>query len=346
MLEPCLSHRSWNRRRSLLGTLLILAMFAQPATAAAPLQLTDQAGRTFTLDSPARQVALVSINQEETLLALQAWNYVVSVPATSYNNPLLKYLNFPILPSTAFTESAGVSLEGLAGLHPDLIITWMGNRQIIQRLEEIGWPTLSVHPKTFSDLRTMVELVGNAVGKQERAAVLNRSFTEIETRLATELRTQVAPRQRVLWLGGKPGLVYGRKWIFHDIIRIAQAEDVAGELDFVPYVAEVSPEQILAWKPDVIAIIGEAPYGPEYFYRDTRLATVPAIRDHRIYRAPPGRKSQSPTAALLAILTAHWCYPDRLDANVTLSLLDQYHEFYYGLPFTTVHPEYPSQMIY
>lgn len=329
------------RTRALPGVLLSMAMVCQSAAAGA-LALTDQAGRSVTLPAPAQRVAAVSINQEETLLALQAWERVVSLPATSFGNPLIRYLELPAKPVTAFTEAAGVSLEGLAGLNPDLVVTWTGNRLIIPRLEEIGWPTLAVHPRTLGDLRRMLALLGAALGRDARASELNDAILELERRLAERLGPHDGPRARVLWLGAQPNIVYGRKWIFHDVIRSAGAEDVTRGLEFLPFTVEISPEQILVWRPDVIVIVGAAPYGPEVFYEDARLAGVPAVRDRRIYKPPAGRANHGPFATLLAIMTAHWCYPEHLGAGETLALLDEYHRLYYGVPFTAVHPGFIS----
>lgn len=328
-------------RRSpvLLGLLLSMAMISHSA-AAGSVVLTDQAGRHVILPAPAARVAAVSINQEETLLALDAWDQVVSLPATSFGNPLIRHLELPSRPATAFTDAAGVSLEGLAGLNPDLVVTWTGNRQIIPRLEEIGWPVLAVHPRTFDDLRRMLSLLGAAVGRDARAAELNDAILGLERRLEEYLESYEGPRARVLWLGVQPNIVYGHKWIFHDVIRRAGADDVTSGMEFLPFTVEISPEQILAWRPDVIVIVGAAPYGSEVFYEDTRLAGVPAVRDHRIYKPPPGRANQGPFATLLAIMTAHWCYPEHLNASEALALLDEYHRLYYGVPFSAVHPDF------
>lgn len=333
------------RRHSWLMIGLIWLPLAAADTGVTQLSLIDQDARRVMFPAPVKRLAVVSINQEETLLALQAWDQVVALPQTSFDNPLVRYLQPPPKPVTTFAEAPSVSLESLAEVNPELVLTWVGNRQLIRRLDSVGWPALSVHPKTFGALNEMVDLLGRALGRTQRAARLRADFDELQQRLQKQVSDLRDAPQRVLWLGTKPTVVYGSKWIFHDIIRAAGGHDVAGELRFHPYTAEVSLEQIIAWRPDVIVIVGAAPYTPRDLLDDPRWAAVPAVRAGRVYQPPARRANLSPYATLMAVMTAHWCYPTRLPAVETLALLDEFHRRYYGVTFQAVHPGFAAQLI-
>ena len=333
-------------RRIQLIIVFITALFLFVSVYAAQAQATilrDQLGRHVKVPDSASRAAVVNINLEETILALGAWEQMISLPQSSLENPLVKTLGLHSKMHTSFSDSGNLNMESLLKANPDLVLTWVGNDQLIKQLEELGFPTIAVHLRNFKGLFSMIDILGKAFGREERGKRLADDIHKLLFIISK--KTKGIREARVLWLGGTPNLVYGPKWVFHDIIERAGAKDVTGDMVFKPWVAELSTEQIVKLNPDVIIIGGWAPYGKKDLLKDPRLAQLSAVRTDKIFKTPAGRANQSPYAVLMTVMVAHWCYPEQFSAKETVRLLDIYHRKFYGVDFSGVHPEFVKELL-
>lgn len=305
--------------------------------------LVDHLGRNVEVPHNVSRVAIVNINLEETIIALGAWDKIVSLPMTSFKNPLVKKLRLSSKEYTSFSNAGNLNMESLLSANPDLIITWVGNDQLIKQLEKLGFSTIAVHLRNFNDLFSMIEILGKAFGKEKRSKQLINDIRALFL-IISKKTTGIRPA-KVLWLGGTPNLVYGNKWIFSDIIRNAKAKDVTETISFKPWVAELSNEQFVKLNPDVIIIGGWAPYGIKEILNDPKLASLSAVKKGRIFKTPKGRANLSPYSALMTLMVARWCYPEVFSAEETLHLLDTFHKKLYGVGFSEIHLEFVKEFL-
>lgn len=294
------------------------------------------------IDSPIR-AAVVNISLEEVILALNAWDQIVSLPRKSMDNHLVKIIKPPQKAYTSFSETGEINFESLFSSHPNVILTWAGNTQTIKRLRELGLRTLTMHAYDFKDIYTILQMVGDALQKKTRSEIIRKDMQELLQYI--ESKTSGQRNIKVIWLGGTRTTIYGKKWIFHDIIEKAGAIDVTSNLSFEPLTAELSVEQIINLNPDVIIIGGWAPYSPKDILEDPQWAPVAAVRNSKVYKTPDKRANFSPYAALMAVMVAHWCYPEKITAKETLQLLDTYHTAFYGVSFSEVHPDFVTELM-
>ncbi len=291
---------------------------------------------------PAHRATLISVSLEESIIALGAWDSIISLPHTSLDNVLVQRLKLPEKEHTTFSNAGNFNFESLFRMNPDLVLTWAGNDQLIARLESLQIPTVTVHPRNLTDIVSMLDRLGKALGREQRARQLAESIDTISRDLSG---LSFEKPTRVLWLGGTRTLVYGKKWLFHDLIEKAGGVDVTADLAFDPWVAELSVEQIVAMDPEVIVIGGWAPYGPETLWNDPRWASIQAVKNRRIFKTPAGRANFSPYAALMALMTAHWCHPEHFPTISLRKALDIYHREFYGIDFTELHPDFSSKYL-
>ena len=284
------------------------------------------------------RAAVVAVSLEEVILALNAWDHIVSLPLTSIDNRLVQAMKPSRKAYTSFSDTGELNFESLLSSHPNVVFTWIGNTQIIARLAELGFKTVTVHAWNFDDIDRIVREVGDVLGSHERSELIRKQMQKLLNHIKHATKGQEPVK--VLWLGGTRTLVYGKKWIFHDIIDKAGGVDVTSDLSFEPWVAELSVEKIIRMNPDVIIIGGWSPYSKEDILRDPQWAPVAAVRNARVYKTPDKRANFSPYAALMAVMVAHWCYPDKITAEEALQLLDTYHKVFYGITFKSVHPEF------
>jgi len=337
-----------SRRVKIKGIFLLIAAIAVLVIAGAIALKRNgshngESGRAQILpDTPVR-AAVATVSLEEVILALKGWDQVVSLPRTSIDNRLVRKMNPPPKAYTSFSDTGEINFESLFSSHPTVILTWAGNTQMIERLRQLGFKTVTVHARNFNDIDTIVQQVGDALQRTDDSERIRKAMQQLLHRIQSDTARQ--KNVKVLWLGGTRTLVYGKKWIFHDIIEKAGGVDVTSDLSFEPWVAELSVEQIIRMNPDVIIIGGWAPYSPEDILRDLQWAPVAAVQNARVYKTPDKRANFSPYAALMAVMVAHWCYPDRITAEEALQLLDTYHKVFYGPDFSSVHPEFVEEYL-
>ena len=282
------------------------------------LTITDQRGETITLDGPADTVAftvmpapsifaavdrsydrIVGIN-ESTLKANQGGMFATMFPASAES---------PTVAGNDFVPN----VETLLDLDPDVVVQWGDNGpEVIEPIENAGFPVVGLEYGTQEDLETWITLFAQIAGKPDRGEELV-AWQQAEI---AEMRDKVAqrsePRPRAMMLS-RTGDAYGTTTgSGYDGF---QFDLVGAELvsqDFVSDSGQVSPEQILAWDPEVIFLSGFDEMTPEEVYSDPRLATVTAVAEKRVYKTPlGGYRWQVPSAEspLMWAWMHHVLYP-------------------------------------
>nr|MDQ2933789.1 helical backbone metal receptor [Chloroflexota bacterium] len=160
--------------RILLTLLLALAACAAPASAPtgslrpAPLTLTDDAGRAVEIPAQTARIVSLAPSNTEIVCALHACDRVVGV--TDFDD-------YP--PEVADRQkvviSAQVDVEKVVAANPDLILA-AGNEltptTVIQRLIGLGYPVLTLYPKSLDEVYGDIDLIGRAIHETDAAAAL------------------------------------------------------------------------------------------------------------------------------------------------------------------------------
>jgi iron complex transport system substrate-binding protein len=154
-----------------------------------------------------------------------------------------------------------VNLENVARLMPDVVLdvgdtsaTYVSLADRVQ--EQTHIPTVLLVGR-LADTADTLRRVGSVIGAAERAETLARYaegvLTEVQSQVA---KIPPANRPSVYVARGPRGLetaVAGS--IGSEVVDLVGARNVAGKETAPRTIAEVSPEQILTWQPDVILTI-------------------------------------------------------------------------------------------
>ena len=177
--------------------------------------------------------------------------------------------------------------ERILALRPDLVIVYDGQQELAGRLERAGIRMYHYRHRDLPDVMRTIRSVGEAVGHGDDA---ERLASRIEVKL-DEIRRRVAGRPRpstLLVLGREPNTlrnIYasGGYGFLHDMLVAAGARDALDDIKRES--VQLSAEIILARAPDAIVELhyGANPSGVDDVTAWRRLASVPAVRDGRIY---------------------------------------------------------------
>ena len=112
-----------------------------------PMTLTDQAGRTVTLQKEPERIVSGYYVSTSMLIALGQKDKLVGIEAKADMRDIYR-LSAPELISLPSVGSAKeLDLEGCAALEPDLVILPLKLKSAAGALEELGIPVLTVYPE-------------------------------------------------------------------------------------------------------------------------------------------------------------------------------------------------------
>lgn len=212
---------------------------AKPAGVSFPVTVTDDAGRSVTVDAaPERIVSLAPANTE-ILYSLGLLGKVVGV--TTYDD-------YP--PEVSSIEKVGdfvtPNLEAITAAQPDIIFVTTGvQADVIAKLEKTGAAVIAVDPQTLEALYTSIGMVGKATGTTAKA-------DEVVAGMKDELASiqdliDAAPVRCFIEIAQEPLFTAGAGTLLNDLIDQAGGENVVTESGYVAY----SVEQLLTDDPEV-----------------------------------------------------------------------------------------------
>jgi iron complex transport system substrate-binding protein len=276
---------------------LLLALCALALLAPAPTRartVTDSAGRTVTLPDKITRVmaagppasAVVYCLRPEAMVGWQR----------SPRKEELPYL----LPSTHALPELGrltgrgdtANVEIVLKANPDVIVDFGSLRPTFVSLadatqQRTGIPYVLVDGR-FDATPSSLRLLGSILGVPERGDAL-ASYTEELFQRIDKLVAAIPEQQRpsVYLARGPRGLETGlRGSINAEIIERAGGRNVAVSDDRRQGIANVSPEQILLWAPEVIVTWDRNFFDAVTRALDATWSSVPAVRNKRVYLAP------------------------------------------------------------
>jgi iron complex transport system substrate-binding protein len=229
---------------------------------------------------PQRIVSIVPATTE-MLFAIGAGSRVVAIGS---------YDRFP--PEVGKLPRVGALLdpdvERIIALHPDLVVLYGTQTELRTQLERASIPFFAYTHRGLPDITETIRALGARVGAEPGA-----------TALATRIETQLAEIRRRVAKGGRPRtlLVFGRDrgtltnidasggyGFLHDMLEAAGGADVLADIHQQSVM--MTTEMVLARAPDAIIELRYArddatPDGEMATW--SRLASVPAVRNHRVY---------------------------------------------------------------
>lgn len=260
------------------------AVFFITSSVAAGISLKDDLGRTVRLERPAQRIVTLAPFLTELVFSAGAGSRVVGVSAFSDYPPRAR-----ALPQVA--TAAGLSLEAIAALRPDLVLAWKDSvrPEEAERIARLGPAVFVAQGRTLSDVPRLLGAIGSLTGEDTRAMAreYDAKLERVRRRYAAR-----APLRVFLEIWDRPLTTISGRHFMNEALAVCHAANVFADL---PGVApEVSWEELYARDPDVIVGIGSAPTAASFRANWRSHATLSAVRGGRLVFVPPDRL-QRPT---------------------------------------------------
>lgn len=251
---------------------LVVASWTSVARAvAAPIEVTDVAGRTVRLDAPPRRIVLGFYFEDFIAVGgSDALDRVVGLSRASWADwrPDNWKAYLAVRPSLADVPDVGevevntFSIEKVIALKPDLVI--LGDWQVqgiganFKRLVDAGLPVIVIdyHAQTLERHLRSTRILGQVLGAEPRAEAIAREYETAIDQVRSRIQAAGRPRPSVyIELGnkgpGEQGVSYGNV-MWGKLAEFAGGTNVTR--DVVATWAPVSPEFVLTSRPDVIVL--------------------------------------------------------------------------------------------
>ncbi|RPD99805.1 ABC transporter substrate-binding protein [Candidatus Pantoea deserta] len=267
---------------SLWLALSIAGMAASAAT------LTDDSGQRVALPHPARRIADAWYAHHSLLMTLGAGDLIVA----TVNHPQSQPWMFTVQPSlNQALQARGktFSSEALVARQVDAVFVPAQDPDAMS-YRQAGLPTLSMQ---FDDVESMkrsllttAAVVGTAEARRRALAYNHYLDAQIATIGAKTALLTDSERPRVLHIQSlHPLKIDGSQTLIDSWIRLAGGRNAAAQV--TGNMKEVSPEQVIAWDPDVI-IIGAGAGRLEDSSYAALFSVTKAVKQHRVWQNPSG----------------------------------------------------------
>lgn len=300
-----------------------------------PVTVTDQAGRSVTIESQPEKLISGYYISTSALIALGLSDKLVGVEAKASTRPIYSLSAPHILNLPSVGTAKAFDLEGALALSPDLVILPLKLKDTASTLEEMGIDVLLVNPENQALSEEMIALIGKAANKNAEADALLATTSQLRTMLEESLKDSSSPS---VYLAGNSSFLStaGSAMYQSSMIELAGGNNVASSITDT-YWAEISYEQLLAWDPEYIILASDADYSVEDVLNDPNLVNSTAVKNGNVHQLPGKAESwDSPVPG--GILGSVWLsgvlHPDVCSEENNNAWIDLFYETFYSFTYS------------
>ncbi|NNE36344.1 MAG: ABC transporter substrate-binding protein [Rhodothermales bacterium] len=265
---------------ALTGLMIVNAGCNKNSTARKTVDLTDDLGRTVSINAPVQRIVTMAPNLTEITFAAGAGDKLVGV-TTADDYP-------PEVDSIPRFSAVGVDFEALVTMKPDLVLATdqVNSPKDADMFASLDIPVLYLSFAGMDDIFDAIKTVGEVAGTGSRAADHAGTLREAVVDLGRQT-SALTPRPRVLFLISSDRLFgFGKDSYVHEIIRTAGGESISAEMDVTAPV--FSEEYVIEQAPDVIiGAFQDGTDADDLLKKYPAWSTVPAIQSGRVYSIDP-----------------------------------------------------------
>ena len=293
--------------------------------------LTDQAGREVVLEGPAQSIVSCYYISTYAAIALGAEDRVVGLEKKADTRPIYQMAAPELLEKPQVGTMKELDVEATAALEPELVIMPQALVDYADTLAQLGIPVLVVNPESHEALVEMLQLMGTALGLEDRAEALTSYYQEQLDRMAELTQDTEAP---VVYMGSNSTFLATAPASMYQSTLIRQAGGVnAGDSLEGDYWTDVSYEDVLAMAPQVIVLPAGAEYTVQDVVEDPQLSALPAVQDGAVYQMPGGIEewdSPVPSGILGTMWMTSVLHPDVYPFEEFTADAQDFYQTFYG----------------
>lgn len=295
--------------------------------------IKDIDGKEVTVPTHPERIADLWHANNQVVLLLGGASKLVATTSNVKSLDWFKQVYPDIEKVDAPVKGTDVNMEQLLADKPDVLLA--SNEEQVAKASEQGIPSVHVQFQNFQDLKRTVELTAEVIGTPEAIVTSKKYITYLEKneKLVQDRLKDVKQMPKVLHISSGSDLtkVDGSKSLIGEWMKLTGAEN---SLDGVENLKNVSLEQIITSKPDIIIIGGaDAQKGVDTIKSDQAWADVPAVKNNKIIKNPVGTFNwdrYSAEEALQLLWAAKTFHPEQFSDVNLVNETREFYKTYYG----------------
>jgi iron complex transport system substrate-binding protein len=306
---------------------------------ATTLTVTDQLGRTVTVPQPITRISALHHVGGKIVYALGRQDLLVDQALYGIESDLMTKIDPKFAAMPKLLKGHSINTEELVALKPQIVFAYASfDKSEMEPIENAGIKVIGIKAETLEDSFEAVKLVAQVLGCPEKA----QAYLADCQKLLDLVQERVAPipaqeRLKVMFAGPKSIYTVATGEMLQRIL-IERAGGLFVSQGLKGFWADVSPEQVVAWNPDVI-FLGSTldTYGLDEIFNNSQFKTVKAVQTKKIYTFPSNVgwwDFPAPHCVLGVLWSAKTLYPDRFRDVDMLQIADDFYSKYLGHSFT------------
>ena len=310
--------------------------------------VTDMVGRQVTVPDKAKRLVTTFKPAALCVTALGLQGNLVAIDSDSQRDRLQLAVDPDIarLPAVG-QKSTGINFEAALSANPDLVILFAQKDgiAIADRFVAHGVAAIVILPETLPSLYDTLRLIAGAAGQPQRAERVVAACQRLVD-LARQGTASMAQKDlKKIYFASPLGVftTASGDMLQDEIIRMAGGINAGHAL--TGYFREISPEQFIAWNPDIVVMSGPNVRRGREILMQPQFAGVKAVAAGRIYDFPSNIAPwdfPSPLSALGVLWLAKTFYPQQFaDVDVNAEV-EQFHRQLFGKGFAELGGQLPN----
>jgi len=318
--------------------LWLIVLFFIPAIVSADESntrtITDMAGRKVIVKDPVNRIVTTFKPASLCVFSLGLAHKLVGVDNSSRQDQLHLAV-FPGIADIAGvgTKTTGINFETLVSLKPDLVVLYSQKEGIAlaDRLSAMNIPSIIILPETFETIKQTIRVIADAAGEPEKSLKVEQQMDEVTGFVTKRMGGLDEKEKKKGYFASSLGLFSTTtvNMLQNEIFNLAGIKNVSGHL--TGYFQDISPEQLVAWNPDIMVLSQHLRKGETRRLSDKPLQEIKAISKKAVYRCPSSLAPwdfPSPLSVLATLWIAQKAYPERFS---DIDVKDKTDNFYQQL---------------
>ncbi|MCL2678080.1 MAG: ABC transporter substrate-binding protein [Clostridiales bacterium] len=274
------------------------------------VEITDMMGRKVMIPENPQRIAVLEPFSSYAVILLGLGDRIVATVGGVQRDLLLQVISPSLVNAAVVKEEGAINAESLLKLKPDLIFIrsedYAKNAER-NKLDKLGIPYLVVDYSSMEDQCEIVRLIGEALGREEKAATYIEYYQETISLVSAIVETIAENERPTVYHSINTAITtdaagsLGAQWI-----AVTGAKNVSLNAALPPGVKDfaTSIEEIYVWNPDII-ICNESGIN-EYILMHPGWQGLHAVREGKVYQMPIGVSRMGHFSSIETPLAIWW----------------------------------------
>lgn len=307
----------------------------EPAEETSSIQVTDQIGRTVTLERPAEKAVSTYYLVTASMLTMGLKDKIVGVEMKANSRGLYQLAAPELIELPGVGSGKEINVEAIASLEPDVVFLPKKQKDAADVLEGLGIPSIVVDPETYEKFNELISIIGKVCGNQDKANELISYYDGVVSEVSSATANVDTPS---VYIAGDSSILHtcGGGMYQREMVEIAGGECVSAPLEGSSW-TDISLEQLLEWDPEYIFVVSYAEYAIEDLLKDETLKDLRAIKENKVYMIPSKIEAwdyPQPSSVLGLYWMAGILHPDIIEEDRYIKEAASFYKNYYAIDVT------------